>query len=169
MLPRAHLAAHPAQRAAAVEHAHLQAELVAGHGRAAELGVVDADEMDLQASRVGRVVEEPDAGGLGQALHQEHAGHHGGAREMALMKKGARVLNCARGGIIHEEALAEALKAGHLAGAALDVFVQEPPPAEHPFRGPTLPVPGRAVVAQLKPMLTPFDDYPLHQTALRMR
>jgi D-3-phosphoglycerate dehydrogenase len=56
-----------------------------------------------------------------------------GARELGMMKKGARVINCARGGIINEEALAEALKSGHIAGAALDVFVQEPPPADHPL------------------------------------
>src|SRR5262245_7097333 len=56
-----------------------------------------------------------------------------GARELALLPKGARVINCARGGIIHEEALAEALRSGHLAGAAVDVFVQEPPPANHPL------------------------------------
>src|SRR5205823_4062733 len=56
-----------------------------------------------------------------------------GARELALLPKGARVLNCARGGIINEQALADALVSGHLAGAALDVFVQEPPPADHPL------------------------------------
>jgi D-3-phosphoglycerate dehydrogenase len=56
-----------------------------------------------------------------------------GARELARLKKGAYVLNCARGGIINEEALAETLRSGHLAGAALDVYVQEPPPAEHPL------------------------------------
>ncbi len=55
-----------------------------------------------------------------------------GAKELALMKKEARVLNCARGGIINEQALVEALKAGHLAGAALDVFVDEPP-GDHPL------------------------------------
>jgi D-3-phosphoglycerate dehydrogenase len=54
-----------------------------------------------------------------------------GAKQIALMKKGARVVNCARGGIINEEALADALKSGHLAGAAIDVFTTEPPPAEH--------------------------------------
>ncbi len=55
------------------------------------------------------------------------------AARLAKMRKGARVINCARGGIINEEALAEALKSGHIAGAALDVFVQEPPPADHPL------------------------------------
>jgi D-3-phosphoglycerate dehydrogenase len=56
-----------------------------------------------------------------------------GGRELALLTKGARVLNCARGGIINEEALAEALRSGQVAGAALDVFVDEPPPADHPL------------------------------------
>src|SRR5437764_4279436 len=56
-----------------------------------------------------------------------------GAAQIALMKKGTRLINCARGGIINEDALIEALKSGHLAGAALDVFVQEPPPADHPL------------------------------------
>ncbi len=56
-----------------------------------------------------------------------------GARELALLKKGARVINCARGGLINEEALVNALKSGHLAGAAVDVFEEEPPPANHPL------------------------------------
>jgi D-3-phosphoglycerate dehydrogenase len=56
-----------------------------------------------------------------------------GAAELGRMRRGARVINCARGGIINEEALAEALRSGHIAGAALDVFVQEPPPADHPL------------------------------------
>ncbi len=55
------------------------------------------------------------------------------ARRLALLPKGARVLNCARGGIINEEALVEALRSGHLGGAALDVFVQEPLPTDHPL------------------------------------
>jgi D-3-phosphoglycerate dehydrogenase len=55
------------------------------------------------------------------------------ARRLAQLPKGARVLNCARGGIINELALAEAVTSGHLAGAALDVFVDEPPPADHPL------------------------------------
>lgn len=46
---------------------------------------------------------------------------------LSKMKKGVRIINCARGGLIDEEALYEALVAGHVAGAALDVFAKEPP------------------------------------------
>jgi D-3-phosphoglycerate dehydrogenase len=50
-----------------------------------------------------------------------------GAAEFAKMKNGVRIINCARGGIINEEALYEALVSGKVAGAALDVFSEEPP------------------------------------------
>jgi len=50
-----------------------------------------------------------------------------GKREFELMKNGVRIINCARGGIIDEEALYEAIVSGKVAGAALDVFSEEPP------------------------------------------
>lgn len=49
-----------------------------------------------------------------------------GAEQFAKMKDGVRIINCARGGIIDEEALYEALTSGKVAGAALDVFAEEP-------------------------------------------
>jgi D-3-phosphoglycerate dehydrogenase len=56
------------------------------------------------------------------------------AAAFAKMKKGVRVLNCARGGIISEADLCEAIMSGQVAGAALDVFETEPPPAQFPLR-----------------------------------
>ena len=52
---------------------------------------------------------------------------------LATMKRTARVLNVSRGGIIDEQALADALKAGTIAGAGIDVFSTEPPPADNPL------------------------------------
>jgi D-3-phosphoglycerate dehydrogenase len=52
---------------------------------------------------------------------------------LAKMKPGARIINCARGGLVDEEALAEAIRNGTIAGAAVDVFTQEPPPPDHPL------------------------------------
>src|SRR6267142_4746869 len=56
-----------------------------------------------------------------------------GREAFTKMKKGVRIINCARGGLVDEKALEEAITNGIVAGAALDVFVQEPPPADHPL------------------------------------
>lgn len=57
------------------------------------------------------------------------------AANIAKMKKGVRIVNAARGALINDGDLAEALKSGQVAGAALDVYNEEPPPASHPLIG----------------------------------
>jgi D-3-phosphoglycerate dehydrogenase len=56
-----------------------------------------------------------------------------GAASLAKMKDGVLIVNCARGGIVDEKALLDGLNSGKVAGAALDVFVEEPPPKDHPL------------------------------------
>lgn len=57
------------------------------------------------------------------------------AEKLALMKPTVRLINCARGGIIDEAALADAARSGRIAGAAIDVFTTEPAPADNPLLG----------------------------------
>jgi D-3-phosphoglycerate dehydrogenase len=59
--------------------------------------------------------------------------HMIGARELAAMKPSAYLINVARGGMVDEIALSEALASGTIAGAGIDVWESEPPPADHPL------------------------------------
>jgi D-3-phosphoglycerate dehydrogenase / 2-oxoglutarate reductase len=56
-----------------------------------------------------------------------------GTEAFAKMRKGVRIINCARGGLVDESALYEAIKSDLVSGAALDVFAEEPPPPDHPL------------------------------------
>jgi D-3-phosphoglycerate dehydrogenase / 2-oxoglutarate reductase len=60
------------------------------------------------------------------------------ARALAAMKKGVRIVNCARGGLVDEQALRAALDSGHVAGAAFDVFTEEPANANPLFGHPNV-------------------------------
>lgn len=68
-----------------------------------------------------------------------------GARELALLRPGAIVVNAARGGIVEERALVAALESGHLFAAGVDVFVDEPPAPDHHF----LQAPNLGITAHL--------------------
>ena len=69
----------------------------------------------------------------------EHTRHFIGARELALLKPNAFVVNTARGGLIDEQALADALRSRHLGGAATDVLSVEPPVAGNPLLAADIP------------------------------
>src|ERR1700720_2845105 len=60
------------------------------------------------------------------------------ARALAAMKKGVRIVNCARGGLVDEQAVRAALDSGHVAGAAFDVFTEEPATANPLFGHPNV-------------------------------
>ena len=92
--------------------------------RAIELGVEKADLDTLLAKADFITLHTPLTDQTRNILSKEN---------LAKTKPGVRIINCARGGLIDEEALKEALDSGHVAGAALDVFAKEPPAADHPL------------------------------------
>jgi len=79
-----------------------------------------------------------------------------GTEELACMKKSALIVNTARGGLIDEGALHQALQSGQIAGAGLDVFLEEPPPANHPL------------FASEKVILSPHSASLTAESAIRM-
>ncbi|HEX8557825.1 MAG TPA: phosphoglycerate dehydrogenase [Pyrinomonadaceae bacterium] len=91
-----------------------------------------AREQGIELASLEEVCERADFVTIHSPLTPETRGLIG-AREFARMKRGVRVINCARGGLVDERALHEAIRDGRVAGAALDVFEEEPPPAGHPL------------------------------------
>lgn len=85
-----------------------------------------ARELDLELADLDTILREADLITVHTPLTKETRGLIG-RDQIAKMKKGARIVNCARGGIVDEEALYEGITSGHLGGAALDVFGEEPP------------------------------------------
>jgi D-3-phosphoglycerate dehydrogenase len=93
--------------------------------KAAELGYETAASLDELLPKVDFLTLHVPGGAETKSLI--------GARELGLMKKTARILNVARGGIVDEKALADALAAGTIAGAGIDVFTAEPAVPENPL------------------------------------
>src|SRR5579863_1528569 len=87
-----------------------------------------AGQLGITMSGLDELLQQADFVTLHTSLTSGPQGTRGliGARELTLFKPGARLINCARGGLIDEEALLHALNENRLAGVALDVFSQEP-------------------------------------------
>jgi D-3-phosphoglycerate dehydrogenase len=99
------------------------------HERAVDLGVEKAELDELLARADFITLHTPLTEQTRNILSREN---------LAKTRKGVRIVNCARGGLIDETALKEALDSGHVAGAALDVFVEEPAKASPLFGTPGL-------------------------------
>jgi D-3-phosphoglycerate dehydrogenase len=108
-----------AARAAAFEMTVLGYDPFLSEDKARELGIELYRDVD-------EIVRKCDYLTVHTPMTPETKGMINAAR-IATMKKGVRIINCARGGIIDENDLADAIQSGHVAGAALDVFVEEPP------------------------------------------
>ncbi len=93
---------------------------------------VVASEANAELVSLKRLLAESDYISLHVTLTPETAGLINAAT-LARMKPGVRIINCARGEVINERDLAEAIRAGKVAGAALDVLHQEPPLPNHPL------------------------------------
>ena len=91
-----------------------------------------ARDLEVESASLDEVFARADVLTIHTPLTSETRGLIG-TDAFAKMKKGVRIINCARGGLVDENALTQAIKAGIVAGAALDVFEQEPPPADHPL------------------------------------
>ena len=108
-----------AQRAKGLEMRVLGYDPFLSADRATELGIELYRDLD-------EIVKHCDFLTVHTPLTDETRGMIGVER-IRTMRKGVRIINCARGGIVDEDALADAIESGHVAGAALDVFVKEPP------------------------------------------
>ena len=84
-----------------------------------------AEELGVRLVTLDELLRESDFVSLHCPLN-EHTRHLIGARELALMKPEAYLINIARGGVVDEDALYDALQRGAIAGAALDCFAGEP-------------------------------------------
>ncbi|PSW15137.1 D-2-hydroxyacid dehydrogenase [Photobacterium sanctipauli] len=112
-------------------------QAMANLGRALGMSVMFAERKGATAYRDGYhrfedVLAQADVVSLHCPL-SEHTANLIAEPELALMKSSALLINTARGGLVEEQALVDALKAGSIGGAGVDVFTEEPAPAHNPL------------------------------------
>lgn len=129
---------------------------VLAHAQTSPQGSAPAEMVSLD-----RLLSESDYISIHLPLNSSTC-HLLGRNEIARMKPTAFLINTSRGLIIDDEALIEALRAGQLGGAALDVFTAEPLPPEHPFR--TLP---NVIITPHVAWYSDRSEYLLHANAPR--
>src|SRR5205085_11447895 len=81
-----------------------------------------------------------------------------GPESLARFKAGSYLVNASRGPVVEAAALAEALKSGQLAGAAIDVFDPEPPPPDHPLRSAPNCILSPHVASRTRESITAMND-----------
>ncbi|GIO55308.1 MULTISPECIES: phosphoglycerate dehydrogenase [Paenibacillus] len=91
-----------------------------------------AEKLEVKLATVDDIIRNADFMTVHTPLTPETR-HMISRPQFEVMKKGMRIINCARGGVIDEMALVEAIDEGIVAGAAFDVFESEPPQQDHPF------------------------------------
>lgn len=96
--------------------------------------VTDADPDGVPLVALDQLLRRSDVITLHALLTDETRGMIG-ADELAAMRRGGYLVNCARAALVDHDALGEALRSGHLAGCALDVLPVEPPPGDEPVFG----------------------------------
>jgi len=114
------------------------AKLAEALGMQVLIGQLPGRERQAGRLPLNELLPQVDALSLHCPLNQQTRGLIGAA-ELRLMKKNAFLLNTARGGLVEEQALADALKSGHLGGAALDVLSEEPPRNGNPLLAADIP------------------------------
>jgi D-3-phosphoglycerate dehydrogenase / 2-oxoglutarate reductase len=118
-----------------------------------------AEALEVELCPLADVLERADVISLHVPLTDSTKGLIG-AGQLARMKPGSVIVNAARGGVIDEAALADALRSGHIGGAGLDVYAEEPLPADHPLRG--------VASAVLTPHLGAATEEAQHNVALEI-
>ena len=91
-----------------------------------------AEKLGVRFVELDELLEKSDVISLHVGLTDDTRGMIG-AKEFSKMKKGTILLNGARGAVLDTAALVEALNSGHLGGAGIDVYDEEPAPADHPL------------------------------------